>query len=904
MHDLSNRAFTYRAMRRWLWGSVAALVLLGQLRQPGATLAAGQVDLAKPGAAPVRFMPDARLRTRFSINEAWEFAASDASPDEAPAIKDSQWTTINLPHTWNAADAFDDAPGYRRGGGWYRKTLYLNQQLKGKRLFLYFEGANQETEVFVNGRSAGQHTGGYTAFVFDITELARFDDKENANLIAVKVDNRANPDVPPLNADFTFYGGIYRDVWLIATEPVHLTMTDHAAPGVYIDTPSVTAESATVRVRGMVMNHTNQARQLRIVSVIADAYGRKVATLTSALTGKAAEPASFEQVSEPLAAPHLWSPDAPYLYTVYTQVYEGNRAVDEVENPLGFRWFSIDADRGFYLNGKPLRLRGVNKHQDYPGLGNAVPNARHIRDLEIIKQMGANFVRLAHYPQDPVVLETADRLGLIIWEEIPVVNTITASEAFTANCKQMLTEMIRQHYNHPSVMMWGYMNEILLIPLKEPGYVEKVVALARALDALQRQEDPARLRVMAVHGSEIYNTAGLAEIPQALGWNLYQGWYNDSFPDFGKFVDDQHRRYPQHPLIISEYGGDADQRLHSLDPKRFDYTIEWQRRLHESYLEQMEARPFIAGSTVWVAFDFGSEFRGESKPHYNQKGLLTADRTPKDVYYFYKAKLAKEPVLRIATHDWTQRAGTNPAAAPGSGKQSVMQAVEVYTNLAEVELLINGRSLGRRSIDASRRVAWQVPLVDGANLIEARGQAGAQTVVDYAQVNFTYRAPQLADPSVPFHELAVNMGSNAQFTDATGLVWEADQAYVAGGWGYVEGAPEKTPANILGTLEDPLYQTMLRGLQAYRFDVPDGDYEVELRFVEPRYKDAGKRVFRVDLNDETALDNFDLAKQDGLGRAVARTFYVRVAQGQGIVLQFKALIEQPVVSAIRVRKLR
>src|SRR5919198_3157821 len=401
---------------------------------------------------------------------------------EAVAFDDSRWATVNLPHTWNAADTQDDEPGYRRGVGWYRKRLSLPPGLEGKRLFLYFEGANQVAEVFVNGRSVGRHRGGYTAFAFDITDAVG--GAGGQNLIAVRVDNSHDKDIPPLEADFDFYGGIYRNVWLVATEPVHISLLDHASPGVYVDTPAVSASSATVRVRGTLVNDGGGARSVRVVSTVFDPAGERVASMTSALAVGAGQEASFEQSSRAIPRPRLWAPDHPALYTVSVRVYVGARLVDGVESPLGFRWFSVDAERGFFLNGEPLKLRGVNRHQDRAGLGNAVPDPLHVRDMEIIKAMGANFVRLAHYPQAPSVIAAADRLGLILWEEIPIVNYITTSEAFTRNCEEMLTEMIRQHYNHPSVLMWGYMNEILLRRQKEEGYDGKVVELARRLDRL------------------------------------------------------------------------------------------------------------------------------------------------------------------------------------------------------------------------------------------------------------------------------------------------------------------------------------------------------------------------------------------------------------------------------------
>ncbi|HYG82153.1 MAG TPA: glycoside hydrolase family 2 TIM barrel-domain containing protein, partial [Pyrinomonadaceae bacterium] len=662
---------------------------------------------ARTAHAPANASP----RMRYTLNEGWRFTGSDPADAQRREHPDGAWSAVNLPHTWNAEDTLDDAPGYRRGVGWYRRDLFLGSQLRGRRLFLYFEGANQVADVYLNGSHVGQHVGGYTAFAFEITDFVRFGDASDANLIAVRIDNSLDKDVPPINGDFNMYGGIYRDVWLLATDAVHIKVTDAASPGVWIDTPRVSDDAATVRVRGSLVNDGQQAQTVEVISAVNDAAGRTVATLRTTARLAAKEEKSFEQLSESIPRPRLWSPARPYLYTVRTSVQVNGRVVDDIANPLGFRWFSFDARRGFFLNGQHLKLRGTNRHQDYPGLGNAVPDALHVRDLEIIKDAGFNFVRLAHYPQDPCVLEAADRLGLILWEEIPVVNQITPSASFAANARRMLTEMIRQHRNHPSVVLWGYMNEVFLPEPKDGEVVRATVKLARELEEVCRLEDPARATAIAFdHGArDLYNSSGLGDVTEVVGWNLYHGWYYETFADFGKFLDEEHRRFPRRPLIVSEYGANGDTRLHSRAPRRYDSTIEWQRMLHEAYLPQINARPFVAGGAVWSQFDFGSEFRGETIPHINQKGMFTSSRQPKDVHYFYKANFSTAPVLRIATRDWLYRTGASDTGGGATDAGRSTQAIDVYTNLEAVELFHDGRSLGRRRVGAARRVTWEVP---------------------------------------------------------------------------------------------------------------------------------------------------------------------------------------------------
>ncbi|HEX9106335.1 MAG TPA: glycoside hydrolase family 2 TIM barrel-domain containing protein, partial [Longimicrobiales bacterium] len=467
-------------------------------------------------------------RLRFGLNDGWRFHAGDAPGAQAPDFDDGAWTPVELPHTWNAQDALMKSAPYRRGLGWYRRTLVVPAAAQGKRLFLFFEGANQVADVWVNGREAGHHVGGYTAFAMDVSALVN---AGGPAVVAVRVDNSHNPDVPPLSADFNFYGGIYRDVWLVATEPVRFAVTDHAGPGVFVDARQLEAgEHAVARVRGTVTNDGDAARRLRVTSRILDAAGNVAATLSSEVRIVAHGSAAFAQASVPLRQPHLWSPDDPYLYTVRTEIREGERVLDRIDTPFGFRWYSYDAQKGFFLNGRPLQLHGTNRHQDMRGLGNALPDALHRRDIRLIKETGFNFLRLAHYPQDPALLDEADRVGLILWEEIPVVNTITQSEGFSANAESMLTDMIRQHYNHPSVFFWGYMNEVLLVPPKPmpANYMSDVVTLARRLDARAHAEDSTRATVMAVISHN--PSPELDSVPDILGLNLYFGWYYGKLP--------------------------------------------------------------------------------------------------------------------------------------------------------------------------------------------------------------------------------------------------------------------------------------------------------------------------------------------------------------------------------------
>jgi beta-galactosidase len=825
----------------------------------------------------------AYARTKTSLNLGWKFHRADVADAHRNNFNDTAWQRTNLPHTWNVEDPWDDEPGYYRGAGWYRRELSI-ANLTGKRFFLYFEGANQVADVYVNGTKVGAHIGGYSAFAFDVTDAAR----RGKNIIAARVDNSFSEDIPPLTADFNFYGGIYRDVWLITADDVHFDVTDHASSGVRITTPAIAAGDGSVSVEGTVANTSSRRRTVEVVSIVRDHAKRKVAETSSRIDIDTRGSGKFSHTAR-IDAPRLWSTDSPYLYTVTNVIRESGRPVDEIVQPLGFRWFSFDGEKGFSLNGKPLRLRGTNRHQDYLGLGNAVPDRLHVRDMQIIKDAGFNFVRLAHYPQDPSVLEACDRLGLLVWEETPLVNYITKSVAFAENSERMVREMIRQHRNHPSVILWGYMNEIFLrVPNGRDDLYPATVELAKVLNRVAKEEDPTRPTTIAFHGNDVYNRTGLGDIPDVIGWNLYQGWYSATVEDFGKFLDDQHRRFPLRPLIVSEYGANGDQRLHSNAPRRFDSTIDYQRFFHESYVAQMEARPYLAGSAIWNQFDFGSEYRGETIPHLNQKGMYTFDRRPKDIHYFYKAKLSKQNVLHIAVRDHPKRSGV-----PGTSDR-----IAIFSNLSSIELFLNGRSLGTKPFNNSRHLTWEIDWKAGPNVLTARARNGKNIATDSATVMFT---PVTAASG----EIAINVGSNADFVDVDGRIWMADRIYRRGSWGYTgENAKRifSSPPdpNILGTESDPLFQTQVEGLNEYRMDLPDGGYTVELLFTERRFEELGKRVFSVAVNGSTILDRLDLAKSVGRNRAFSKKLDAQV-QG-GLSIKFDAHVGQAILSGILVRR--
>lgn len=890
--------------------------------------------LAQPAHAQNQRPPQAtRQRHRELLNEGWLHQLGDPARASRPELDTSGWESLSVPHTWNAGDSLDDEAGFYRGPGWYRRNIKMTGALKDKRTFLYFEGAFQVADVYVDGHRVGGHTGGYTAFSVEITEQLRRTKPGDEAVVAVRVDNTHEDNIPPFSGDWTFYGGLYRNVWLVATEEVHLDLLDHGSPGVRVDTPHVDASRAVVRIRGRVVNDSPGRAKSHVSTTVTDGRGQTVATSRQAITVEAGSSKEFDVELPAIAKPNLWSPESPYLYRVSTVVDSGRGRRDRVDSPLGFRWFSADPDTGFFLNGSSYPLRGTNRHQDVVGRGNALTDADHIRDLKLIKEMGANTIRLAHYPQAPAVLEAADELGLVIWEESPMVNRAILTDEFIGNHLNNIRDMARQHYNHPSIMVFGTMNEILLRrPDPEPaGYESWIRDMLEQGDGLLRKEAPNRLTAMVGHQSAAYNTSGIADIPMVWGWNLYHGWYGGTVDGFGPYLDDERAAHPDRVLWVSEFGADSDARLHRVVtgdlPSLAGYanymeqSIEFQQYFLESYLRQIDERPWLAGTTYWSQFDFGSESRTGSLPHVNSKGLMLSDRTPKPVYHLMQAWRGVD-VLHIATDLWNHRAGIG--AAGSTGYHPVEQTVTVYSNADTVELFHAGRSLGIRPTDSIGYAHWMVPFVDGENKLSATAKAPTGTrLEDSAAVQFTYHAPELADQSVPFKRLSVSAGSVVQYTDPDGMVWLEDREYAPGGWGAVAedfGAGYGWMKNdwVNDTTEDPLYQTYRKGMSAYRFDVPEGTYKLTLRFAEiTSVGDVGGdgfavpapdgsvqvpegwRIFDVAVNGQALEEKLDLVAKVGQHTPYDVETTVAVSGG-GIRIDFGEVENLPVISAIDV----
>lgn len=857
-----------------------------------------------------------------TINDGWRFYRGDAHAASASDFNDESWEKVSLPHTWNT-DAYTDKD-YYKGVGWYRKAFTIPESWSNKQLYLRFEAASKAATVYVNGRLVGEHCGGYTAFTFDITPYCSF---SSVNHIAVCVDN-ARQDIPPISGDFTFFGGIYRDVWLIATSKQHFSLSDMASDGVFIDTPEVSATTASLAIRGKVENHQSNAVQLQLEHAVYHPDGSLIQTIKKQVRLAANASHSFHHTAKPIQSPNLWSPESPMLYRIETVLRntKTNEVVDHLSQSTAFRWYRFDGKEGFFLNGKPYKLRGMCRHQDQKPYGVALSDEMHRRDMLLMKEMGVNFIRISHYPQDAAILEQCDKLGMLAWEEIPVIDIVPDTEGYADVCEQNLQEMIRQHYNHPSVITWGYMNEILLVTLrryKKPEelnpILERTLALTKRLEEVVRKEDPYRVSTIAFHGSNAYNQYGLGDITHVIGWNLYQGWYGGEFKGFDSFLERQQKEHPNHPVIVSEYGAGSDRRLHSLQPKSFDFSIEYQQKYLEHYLPVIEREKYISGGTHWNFIDFSSALRDESMPRINNKGLVYADRTPKDVFYYYKAVFRQDiPVLHIASRDWDRRAGVQVAGAP------VAQPVKIYTNLPQVELFLNGKSLGTKPVHNCSAI-FDVPFTETHNTLRATGGTPDRRIEDATTVRFTYIPATFTAENIQGVELAINVGSNCFYTSPEShLTWLPDQLYQSGGWGYISSDendennhPASTQTEIHLTTDNPLYQTLRGNPAGYRLDVPAGEYEVELLFADifnPKedlvyqlgqasVNASHENEFHIIINHQKVEESFVPSRDSGYFHAIRRRYIVSVNANDGLQIHLETVKGKAFLNALKVRKI-
>ena len=650
-------------------------------------------------------------RTNIVLESGWRFIRQDVAGAQNINFDDSAWSSVNLPHTWNNLDGQDGGNNYYRGIGWYRLRHTVDSFHAGRRLFLKFDGAFSVADVYVNGNHLGQHQGGFAAFVFDATAYMN---PGADNLIAVKVNNAFNTNIPPLTADFTFFGGLYRGVHLLSTDPVHISPLNYGSSGVYLKATDVSSNSANLQVTAVISNATALTQTVSVRAVITDAATNIVAVLSNKVMLASALLSNVVNTTS-IANPHLWNGlEDPYLYQAFVEVRRDDSVVDVVSQPLGFRSFHVDPNNGFFLNGRHYDLHGVCMHQDWLDRGWAIGDAERSTNFALLKEIGATALRLAHCQHSEETYQLADRSGLVVWSEIPVVNYITEAPAFYANAKQQLREMIRQRYNHPSVFFWGVFNEITLTP----GPI--ATNLVRQLVQVVAEEDSTRPSTAAANSSNNDPTTIYSDL---IAFNKYFGWYNGVASDFANWADTIHASLPNRCIGVGEYGAGGSTRQHSENPVQPSHNglfhpEEYQNLYHEIHWQQMKVRPFLWCKFIWNFCDFAADARSEGDTAgRNDKGLITYDRLiRKDAFYWYKANWSADPMVYITGHTFTNRA-TNAVTA------------RVYANCDSVELFVNDVPQGSRT-STNCIFTWPVSLLGGSNVVRAVGTKAGSIVSD------------------------------------------------------------------------------------------------------------------------------------------------------------------------------
>jgi beta-galactosidase len=651
-------------------------------------------------------------RIEIPINNDWKFSKGNFTAAYEIDFNDSNWETVCLPHTWNNLDGQDGGGDYYRGPAWYRNHFIFSKEYSEKRAFIKFGAAGMIADVYINGKFVGEHKGGFAAFAFDITAFLNF---RKPNVVAVKVDNTSPKDsekfqLAPLDADFTMDGGLYRTVELIVTNDIHISLLDYASPGLYITQEKVTHDSADLLLTTKLRNDSKSERNISVTASIYDHDGKLVRDVKR--KARIAVGSDFDLKQEMmLADPHLWDGKIdPYLYRVVVSLYQGTRFLDRIEQPLGLRYYRVDPEKGFFLNGKPYRLHGYCLHEDKEDEGRALSAADRMEEINNMLDIGATFVRLAHYQHDEEMYRLCDKYGIVVWTEIPLIDYIDTTKSFEENCKQQLTELIRQNYNHPSIICWGIFNEIDLIKGPDP------TALVKELNELAGKEDPTRPTTSAAYKDD----APPACVTDVLGLNKYFGWYIPNVQGLGPFLDRWHKQHPDRKIGISEYGAGASVYQHVENPTDVGKLLEqpktdgpwhpeeYQTYFHEESWKAIEARSYIWFSTVWNGFDFSVDSRKEGfRAGVNDKGLTTQDHsTKKDAYYWYKVNWNPAPMVYITSKRFTVR------------DTSVIN-VKVYSNAEEVELFVNGKSIGKTKSDDHRFIWNRVKLEEGSNDVKA-----------------------------------------------------------------------------------------------------------------------------------------------------------------------------------------
>jgi len=658
-----------------------------------------------------------------NINSGWQFKYFGNDLDYVNS-SDTSWQNVSIPHTWNNID-IQSGEAVNYGTGWYKRELNIATFDLDKQIFIRFEGVGQFAKIFINNKYVGEHLGSYSAFVFNITE---FLEPDKTNFLLVKVNNELNDSYPKDNFLFGIYGGIYRDVSIIRTSNVHIALTDFASSGIYITQENINEDKATLKIETLLKNESDEIKSITISNKI---LSDDLKIVKEIIAECELYPKAVTSVSSWLEIdnPRLWNGKKdPYLYNLVTELLLDNEVVDKINQPTGLRYFNIYKDKGFFLNGEPYRLYGVCRHQEWEDLGNALLPEHHKADMDLIDELGATSIRLAHYQQAEYIYSLADSMGFLIWAEIPFVNGY--KENADHNAKQQLVELIKQNYNHPSIFVWGLHNEVI-----KGKTVQEPVNLTKELHNIAKTLDKTRYTVSVSNIWWVFDHIA-HENADLQGYNQYAGWYGGRPEGLGKWIKNYHTKKPHVRFSISEYGagGNIKHQTSDLsftpDPKGKIFPETYNTYYHEITYTAIEKSPFIWASYVWNMFDFSVPLwnRGGIKGR-NHKGLITYDRkTKKDAFYWYKANWSDENVLYLA----------------GRRNDSVKTATcetKAYCNFGEPTLFVNDKEIGKmdKGINSVQFVKDSIKLKLGENKIEIKAVDGNKKYKDHFFINAEFQ---------------------------------------------------------------------------------------------------------------------------------------------------------------------
>ena len=649
-------------------------------------------------------LSNAQNRETLSLNDNWKFTLVDKEIDYIN-LSGNAWEEVKIPHTWNDQD-LQSGKKVHYGTAWYKRDLIIENSSKNQQHFLRFEGVGQYAEVYINNKYVGEHLGAFSAFVFNMTP---FLNKDTTNVILVKVNNELADSYPKDNFLFGIYGGIYRGVSLISTNDIHIALSDQASSGIYVHQENVSRKHASLKIVSQLVNETSEKQIIKIRNKLLSNDGKTIAenTIEEILFPGGLSPiTSYLEVKNP----HLWNAKKdPYLYSLETEIIQDGEIVDNISQSIGIRYFSIDPEKGFILNGEPYRLYGVCRHQEWQDKGNALLPEHHKKDMDLINEMGATSIRLAHYQQADYIYSLADSMGILIWAEIPFINGY--KEGADGNALQQLEELIKQNYNHPSIFVWGVHNEVI-----KGGVVTKSVNLSHKLHNLAKTLDPNRYTVAVSNIWWIYDHP-IHELTDLQGFNQYTGWYGGKPSELNNWIQKYHKTKPDIRFSVSEYGagGNIAHQTNDLSvvpaaTGQF-FPEGYQTYYHEVTYSAIEEAPFIWSSYVWNMFDFSvPEWDRGSIKGRNHKGLITYDReVKKDAFYWYKANWSKEPVLYL-----TGRRNNN--------LELTAVSFTAYCNLGIPELFINGKSYGKMAlgINSVQYISKKIELATGEYKIQVK----------------------------------------------------------------------------------------------------------------------------------------------------------------------------------------